>query len=303
MKVLDYFFAARPLLLLPVWSVYLVCLHYHHELSGGRFDRYDLALLACLSCLFAGAFYINQVFDYESDRINRKCGFLQEGIISRRAMMAAFLIVSLVPLSVAPFFSALTTALFLQVLVLAYLYSAPPTRLKDRPIGGLFVNAYAHGFIVSLAVMPEMTINSSGLLGWDNPIYFTLTVGATYILTTIPDREGDRATGKRTLSVVLGRVGALSVALLLMAGSTFVAYRSGFAPLVYLSAFASFAIAATMLLRSVSSILLAAKLPLLVLTLLAGYWYPAYFVFIVALLVGTRIYYQSRFGILYPKLA
>jgi len=218
-------------------------------------------------------------------------------------MMAAFLIVSLVPLSVAPFFSVLTTALCLQLLVLAYLYSAPPVRLKDRPIGGLFTNAYAHGFVVSLAVMPEMTINNSGLLGWDNPFYFALTVGAIYILTTIPDREGDSATGKRTLAVVLGRVGALGVALLLMAGSTFVAYRSGFAPLVYLSAFASFAIAASMLLGSLSSVLLAAKLPLLVLTLLAGYWYPVYFVFIVALLVGTRIYYQRRFGILYPKLA
>jgi len=174
MKALDYFFAARPLLLIPVWSVYLICLHYHHELSEGRFDWYDLALLACLSCLFAGAFYINQVCDYESDKINRKCGFLQEGIISRRAMMAAFLIVSLVPLSVAPFFSVLTTALCLQLLVLAYLYSAPPVRLKDRPIGGLFTNAYAHGFVVSLAVMPEMTINNSGLLGWDNPFYFAL---------------------------------------------------------------------------------------------------------------------------------
>jgi len=33
MKQLDYIFAARPMLLLPVWSIFLVALHYHHELA------------------------------------------------------------------------------------------------------------------------------------------------------------------------------------------------------------------------------------------------------------------------------
>jgi hypothetical protein len=45
----------------------------------------------------------------------------------------------------------------------------------------------------------------------------------------------------------------------------------------------------------------AAKLPLLLLTLLAGFFYPGYFLFVVALLFGTRIYYRRRFHIAYPR--
>ena len=48
---------------------------------------------------------------------------------------------------------------------------------------------------------------------------------------------------------------------------------------------------------------MAAKMPLLALTLLAGYYYPVYLGFVVALLVGTRTYYHRRFGVIYPELA
>ena len=303
MKALDFFFAARPLLHMPIWSVYLVCLHYQDRASGNRFSVTDLIVLACLSLLFAGAFYINQVFDYDSDRINKKGGFLQRGFISEKAMMAASLIVSLLPLAVVPFISLLALAVFLQVLVLAYFYSTPPLRLKDRPVSGLLANSYSHGFLVAVAVMWQTPIHRVCELNWSNPLYFTLTVGATYILTTIPDRLGDKATGKRTLAVVLGPTGALLAALLLLAASVFVAYQSGFAALVYLSGFALFTILAALLIRTSAVVLLAAKMPLLALTIFAGYHYPGYFLFIVALLIGTRIYYRQRFGVVYPRLA
>jgi len=302
MKALDIFFAARPLLHIPVWSVYLICLHYNHRSSGGHLDVVDFLILICLNLLFAGAFYINQVFDYESDRINKKCGFLQSGLVSGRAMVAAFLIMSLIPVAVAPLVSPLTLVIFLQILVLAYIYSAPPIRLKDRPLGGLLTNSYAHGFLVAVSVMAETTISDVHLLDWDMPLYFALTVGATYILTTIPDRQGDQATGKRTLAVVLGQTGAMVLALVLMMMSFVVAYRTGFALLAYLSASASFLILASMLIRTTAAVLMAAKLPLLVLTMLAGYYYPGYLLFIVALLIGTRIYYRLRFNIIYPRL-
>ncbi|UCC44513.1 MAG: UbiA family prenyltransferase [Candidatus Zixiibacteriota bacterium] len=302
-RALDFFFAARPMLLMPVWTVYLVSLHYHHEVTGGMFDLYDLLLMICLSLLCAGAFYINQVFDEESDRINGKVGFLQRGLISDRTMMTAFIIASVVVLAVSPILGPLPIMIFLQIVILSVIYSAPPVRLKDRPIGGLFANAYAHGFLVSLAVMSEITVHSADLLGWDNPVYFALTVGATYLLTTIPDMEGDRATGKRTFSVWLGRSTCLISSFCLMLLAAFVAFRSGFAPLFYLCVMATCLITASMLVRSDKAVLLAAKLPFLILTLLAGYWYPVYFLFVVALLIGTRLYYLRRFGIVYPRLA
>ncbi len=303
MRILDFFFASRPLLHLPIWSVYLVALHFHDELSGEGFGWTDLVVMAGISLLFSGAAYLNQVFDFESDRINNKLGFLQQGFISQPQMLAAFVVVSLPPMAVAPLFSMATLFIFAQFLLLAYLYSAPPFRLKDRPILGLFANSWAHGFLVAMAVMPDISIHNAGLLGWDSPLYFFLTVAAVHTLTTIPDREGDRATGKTTIGVVLGRGWSLAVALVFVGLSVWVAWYSGFAPLVYLSLASMFPILAAMIIRIDSTVLFAAKAPILALTFMAGYFFPLYFVFVVALLFGCRIYYLKRFNMIYPKLA
>jgi 1,4-dihydroxy-2-naphthoate octaprenyltransferase len=272
MRVLDFCFAARPLLQLPIWTVYLVALHYHHLLSGERFAFLDLALMAMISIVFTAAAYLNQVYDFESDRINNKVGFLQRGFLSQNALMRGCLLCLVVPFVVSPFVSWLTLFIVAQLVFLAIVYSAPPPRLKDRPVGGLFANAYGHGFLVAVAVMPDMTLHNAGQLGWDLPFYFFFAVGATYVLTTIPDRIGDAASGKRTIAVILGRNGALWVAFALL----------GLAE---------------------ASVRLAAKTPLLLLTLLAGFWYPVYLAFVVALLFGTRAYYRRRFGLIYPELA
>ncbi len=303
MRILDYLFAGRPLLHLPLWTIYLVTLHYHQRISGDRFSIIDLVLMACLSMLFAGAYYLNQVYDAESDRINNKLGFLQRGFLTEKAMVTLFLLLSVGAILIGSFISNPSAIIFLLIFVLSYAYSTPPFRLKDRAFGGLFANAVAYGFLVSMAVMPDMNINNIGLLGWDNPIYFTLTVGAIYCITTVPDIEGDAAVGKRTVAVVWGRRPALIVGLVLMLLSVLVAYHSGYLVLAILSALGSLLIIPAIFSRSEKPVLLAAKLPILLLTLLAGYFFPIYFLFIVALLIATRIYYRKRFDVIYPRLA
>ena len=302
MRPLDYFFAARPLLQLPIWTVYLVCLHYHLRLSGGAFGWLDLAVMAGMSLIFTAAVYLNQVYDYESDRINRKVGFLQRGILTCVQLSSGAAVGMILPMAAAPLIGLPTMFIFAQLLLLAYFYSVPPVRLKDRPVGGLLANAYGHGTLVAVAIMPDLSVHNAGLLGWDNPLYFFLTVGGTYLLTTIPDRAGDAATGKRTLAVVIGPIPTMAAAALLYALAALVAYRSGF---LLLSALAAGALALTLLSIAVRrdwAVLLAAKLPLLALTLLAGYFFPGYLGFVVALLIGARIYYRRRFGIVYPRL-
>lgn len=303
MKVLDFIFAARPMLLLPVWSVYLVSLHYHNELSGGEFSVVDLIVLVGLSLIFSGAYYLNQVTDYESDKLNNKLGFLQKGMLTEREVMAGYLVVSLVGVGLGLLVSTVTIFLFLAVFLLGYLYSAPPWRLKDRAVFGLIANAVAYGLLVSLSVMPEMTFHNSGLLGWDNPFYFLATVGSIYCVTTVPDREGDKAVGKKTLAVWVGPQVTLAIGFLLMLVATLVAMRSGFALLMYLAGCSSIVVLIALLVPVGEPVLLAAKLPLLLLTVLAGIFYPVYLVFIVALVIATRIYYKRRFNRVYPELA
>jgi len=303
MKVLDYFFASRPLLQLPIWTVYLVSLHSHLRLSGGTFGCDDLFMMVGLSVIFAGAAYLNQVYDYESDALNGKVGFLQRGYLAREGLLAASIPTLSLPMFAAPFFGLITLFIFASLALLAYVYSAPPLRLKDHPLGGLLSNMTAHGFLVAVAVMPEMSMHNAGLVDWNGAFYFFLTVGGTYLLTTLPDREGDAAVGKRTVSVTLGRAGALITALFLFALAAWSSFRSGDMVLGGMALGAVVLTLAALTIRSEKAVLLAAKLPLLALTILACWYFPAYCPFVVALLIATRIYYRRRFGLTYPVLA
>ncbi len=303
MKLLDIIWASRPLLHFPVWSVYLVSLGYHNSLSGESFQWLDLAVLTGLSFSAAAAYYLNQIYDFETDRINRKVGFLQSGILGRGDMMKMYILLAVLSLAIGAAISPVAFAVLLILFLMGYIYSAPPLRLKDRAIGGLLANAIGFGFLISISVMPEMNFHNAGLMGWDNPYYFSLTVGSIYLLTTLPDKKGDALAGKRTLGVILPQWSVLVLALILILLSAYVAFYSHYIELVYLSLISSVAIVAAMVSRNATVLLLASKLPILLLSLLAGYFFWGYFLFIVAIIFSARIYYRKRFGIIYPKLA
>ena len=302
MKLLDYIFAARPMLLLPVWSIFLVALHYHHELAEKTFSWSDLLILSCLTILTAGAYYINQVFDIESDKLNSKLGFLQKRLVSAGMLMAMYIIFSVLALSAAVFISTTLFIIFLQLLLLSFVYSAPPFRLKDRAVSGLFANAYSFGFLIPISVMPLITQHSAGLMGWDNPFYFFLSVIGVHILTTIPDIKGDKAAGKKTIGLILPLRVALLSAFMSFGGAALVAHYSNFLPLMIIAVISATLALTALVSTNFQIILAAAKIPILLLTLLAGYFYPIYFLFVVALLFLTRAYYKKRFNVVYPGL-
>ncbi len=302
MKALDLFFAARPLLHLPLWSVYLVSLHYHLKLSGESFQWNDLLMLLCLSLMAAAAYYVNQIHDHESDRLNQKLGFLQRGYLKEKQLRIFSIVLTVAALAVTLSFSLTVFFIFVQAMCLNYFYSVPPLRLKDRPVGGLMANAYAFGWLVPFTVMPEITLHSSGLLSWGTPFYFFFAVAAVHVLTTIPDRDGDRAEGSITIAVWMHPIASRLLAVTLLAASGVVAWVCGYDILFYVSLFSLVTTLGTFLTASGKPVLLAAKLPILLLTLVAGYHFPAYLSFVVALVILTRIYYARRFAMVYPRL-
>lgn len=287
---------------LPVWSIYFVQLAQHKKLADAPLVWLDILTPVVLSLITAASMYINQVFDEHSDRQNEKVYFLSRGILTSTELMRAYLISTIFALGVSAFISAWLMFLVAQLSVLAYIYSVPPFRLKDRQFWGLFANAYGFGFLVPLCVVRSLDLHNIGLLGWDLPFYFLAVTGAVYLLTTIPDREGDRASNKRTFAVVWGHIPVLSIAGLLYVGACYLAYDSEHVPLLALAALALIVLAGAAMLGG-RTILLATKLPILALLLLAGSYYWWYLVFVVVLLIATRIYYQRRFDLIYPEIA
>jgi 4-hydroxybenzoate polyprenyltransferase len=298
LRVIDFLFAARPMLLLPIWSIFLISyriLNYPRPFSFNAF-----LVLAGASLMTAGVYYINQIYDYESDLINRKLGFLQSGFIGKREMASAYLAASIVSLVIGYLTGLLIFLLLLVVLLIGFFYSAPPLRLKDRPLWGLLTNSIGYGAMLPMIV--------PGFFGSEKNLalllvsYFLLTVSAAYLLTTIPDREGDSATGKNTLAA------RFSNRTLLLSGIVLIILS--LAASLFMKQYYLFAVSAISLLFSFyayfrnreSAILLACKFPILLMSLLAGYYYPSYLVFIVVLIAASRLYYRERFNINYPRL-
>ena len=132
--------------------------------------------------------------------------------------------------------------------------------------------------------------------------YFMLVVSATYLFTIIPDRPGDLATGKKTLAALITDSLLTIVASILLAASIVLALTVGYVQLAFISIAAILVYIPSIFFVKPKLILFACKLPILLLTLLAGWYYPVYMILIFFLLLATRLYYKKRFGIVYPRL-
>lgn len=204
---------------------------------GAWLDGYWRFLVACLvmgPLLWTATLMINDVHDMAGDRVNpRKARSpLVQGLVDRDWVNAAAyvfaLLAMLVAIPVGPYFFGFTAA----CVVLAWLYSAPPVRLKTVPGADVALNVVGAGVLC-------------GLAGWslaaplrEAPYEFlpqALLVGvAIYIPTALVDYEADLAVGYTTVATRLGRRPAFLVGwwswVLANLGSLLLAYNGWFLP-------------------------------------------------------------------------
>lgn len=298
LKYLDYLFVIRPVLMPPVWTILLLGHHRSSQLSGIN-HLPGLALL--LVTFLVGAVYIlNQIFDIESDRLNRKLFFLAQGHISVKAANIETILLNV--LSVIPAFmiSWQLGLLFTVGMLFGIIYSVPPLSFKNRPIGGLILNALAHG---NLAFLIGWCMNQP--LSWQSLAFslpYMLAVSAIYLNTTIPDLDGDKRTGKVTLSVKIGKEKTMVISSILVAISIVLSVLVKDIPFLiasFLSLPFFILCAITKKERYISA---TTKLAILFLSIAAGIFYPWYFAVLIIGFVGTRLYYKARFNLDYPTL-
>jgi 1,4-dihydroxy-2-naphthoate octaprenyltransferase len=176
---------------------------------------------AALFALEAAAVFINDRFDYDSDRQNPNAGpftggsrVLVDGKLGfadlRRGSIAAliaFLLLLCALLALAP--ARLPLGLSLTLLaVLAIGYTLPPLKLSHRALGEAVV-AITHSIGVLLPGYLLQGGDWHAALPWLLSLPLGLAVLPAIILSGIPDRDADRAAGKQTLVVRLGIRGAL----------------------------------------------------------------------------------------------
>lgn len=296
-SALDYIFVLRPALMPPVWTIFLLGNGFRATQLPERFHSALALGFGMLFLLFGGVYLLNQYFDVETDRRNRKLHFFPLGLISKRGGRIYYLLLNAAALALAYAISLRVLLIALCVIVLGVAYSADPWRWKDRAYPALWANATAHGTLVFLIGW----FISGGKLGEGmlRSLPYFFAVGSIYILTAIPDTEGDDHSGKRTLAVALGRPRAARWALGWYWASVLVAFYNidllfllAALPLAYLFVRASGGAPD----RAAKTVRWAVGL----LSLVACIYFPWYLALLVAGYLVTRRYYRWRFDLAYP---
>lgn len=304
-RACDFLFVLRPLILMPAWSFFLLGANegYRSGIAGaesaaGRPLFPGPVVFLAMTAILGTAYLINQIFDRETDRINKKVFYIAEGFFGVKSLvimaLAYFLAASFLFHRVGPVHKApLLCALFLSLV-----YSLPPFRLCSRPFLDLAANAAGFGgiaFILGFTVY-DPSVGRAAVLS----IPWLLLVGGTFLITTAMDTEGDRATGKITTSVFIGEPASEKLACILTGCAVIasLAVRYYFAAVPCAIAF--FLCAGMYPRGSAWKRSLFVQASVLAVTLAAIAVWPAYACIVAPLAALARFYYARRFGIIYP---
>jgi 4-hydroxybenzoate polyprenyltransferase len=311
----DYLFILRPMILIPVWTFFLLGAAHGSRAAGTPVDsRLLLAGAACFTAVVGAAYIINQITDRATDRAAGKLFLVSHGIVSLPAAWAeaGLLAAAGVGISAAFLPPALTLILAAGAL-LGAAYSLEPVRLKRRPVLDVLANALANGVLNTLAGWAAIgaSIRLAEPAGLAVLAPYPLAVAAVHLSTTLADIDGDRAAGLRTSGTALGRRAGILLSAILMAASCAASALVGNMPALYASSVSLLFFIVTAVSerrgrpgegRSGDGILLPAKVSTLAFSVAAGVFFPAYFGALALTIILTRIYYSRRFGMRYPSL-
>ncbi len=186
-------------------------------LSGRRLDLPTVLLIAYFAFPFNLLLHgVNDIFDYESDRLNARKDSAEGALIVHpgnfRTLWWSMLAWNLPALPALLALRSWGAALaFAGTLALGVAYSAPP-RLKGRPGLDSLANVLYAGSLLVSALANRVTPTPWAAVG-----AFALWAIASHAYTAIQDIPADGAAGVRTVAVALGatRTAALALALYL----------------------------------------------------------------------------------------
>jgi 4-hydroxybenzoate polyprenyltransferase len=302
-RPLDFIFLLRPAVMVPLW-LFLV----HGARLASRPEslwsptllpslRTTLALVS-MSCMLGGAYILNQIADIESDRLNDKLFLLPRGIISVRAARLELVVVWILAL-VAAFALPVRFAVVLAAsLLLSLTYSNRPVRAKARAPLDLLWNAIGFG---ALGAAGGWTAAGATLGAHALPaLSYVLAVAGITASTTIPDLEGDEATGLSTTVSLLGKNATSLLALILLTSAAIAGMIAREPVAVFGSLLSLPGLARAHASGRREDRTSANQIAVIVFALLVCIWSPYLLVMLGAVFGASRVYYRRRFGISYP---
>ena len=170
--------------------------------GGSGLDLVFIKLLLLGIFLGGGIYGLNQIYDIEGDRINRKNLPLSLGLVSPGMAWGITVFCDIAAIAMGFMITPITGILTAVGVFMGFLYSHPKFRFKDSPWHSVLLNGFGHG-----ALIYAIGWSSIDNLQWQvlyRMLPYAMAFAGVYIATTIPDIVGDRATGKITLAVAKG---------------------------------------------------------------------------------------------------
>lgn len=317
-KIFDYIFVLRPTLFFPVWAVFLSGFFAQQQfgVAAPEAAQANHAFIqnghnfiwvgGFLTLLMGAVFILNQIMDRHSDNQNKKLFLISHGHLTPKAAFIEATILIVIAILFSFVFSLKMGLIFVLILLITgYLYSFSPFSWKDKPIWGLVGNILG-AFLIFLA---GWSIQGNILFkSFYYAIPYICAVASVYLLTTLPDVEGDKDSNKRTFGVRFGASSTVYTSLTLLIIALGVSFITKDELIFYPALFSlPFFLWASVKLQ-MSDIVRAIKYPILLLTFTVCIkWMVVYSEYYFVLVVAgiyylSKIYYKLRFGIHYPNL-
>lgn len=192
------------------WKAYLGVSLFGYVLSADSFDLRALIFFATMFCYLAFAFAINNCYDVDTDIFSARKNPVASGSVRRERALFISYIFAISGLFISSFLSLSSMMIYVFMLLLAYLYSAPP-RLKGLPP----VDMLSHGLFFGALIFLFGVSISAELQKVHIAIAFSVFLYSCLfeLKNHIEDFEGDRSAGVKTSAVLLGdrRYGVFSM--------------------------------------------------------------------------------------------
>ncbi|MGE3468579.1 MAG: prenyltransferase [Pyrinomonadaceae bacterium] len=214
---------SRPRFWFYVFGPYLVGLvaavSSRGELADWRFALFGIYFLFPANLLIYG---VNDIFDYETDKLNEKKNKYETLVIPdrRKSLIMAVILSNLPFIIAAVIFASPALPSLAGFLFFSIFYSAPPIRAKTKPF---LDSAFNILYVFPGAFAYQM------LSGNFPPIGLMVAAGcwtaAMHAYSAIPDIEADKAAGLKTIATVMGPYGTLAACAILYAASAILSFE------------------------------------------------------------------------------
>ena len=308
---LDVLMLFRPTLFFSVWVMICIGMYIASILNSNTvmniidYNFYTTILFVGISFICGSTFILNQISDIKSDKINKK-NFLLDGIISTPKALNISKTINLVGFLIVLFIDwVVIFPLLFIFLIWGITYNNEQFNWKGDPYLGFFSNLVC-GYLLILSGMIynrfDLELHTLIANSIKYIVPFIFAYASIVLLANIPDKEGDKAIDKNTLTVVFGEKNTVILAALLCHASFLVGLYIE-EPLSSTASLTSIPFFLFALFRGKKKdIIRAIRYPIFLLNFYVLTIYPLLIFPILIFYYLSKYYYWHRFSIHYPTL-